>query len=187
MFLFGNNNDRQLGRSISDRFVGPVEVSLPDPVKAVACGNQHTVVLTKKGEVYTCGMIYSSVCIIINLSIILFIGQGDRGQLGLGPNLLIAENFESIENLPKHLTAIAAGEGHTAILGPQGELYVFGDGKHGKLSYETHSNEFEPCCINQFKGYTVLKVVCGGCQTIILAQKKSTENEEGIHLCLVLL
>ncbi len=58
MFLFGNNTDRQLGRSISNRYIGPLEVSLPDPVIAVACGHQHTVVLTEKREVYTCGMIY---------------------------------------------------------------------------------------------------------------------------------
>jgi hypothetical protein len=59
-------------------------------------------------------------------------------------------------------------------------MYVFGDGKHGKLSFETHSNEFKPYFIDKFKEYNVLKVVCGGCQTIILAQKKSIENEEDI-------
>jgi X-linked retinitis pigmentosa GTPase regulator len=56
LFLFGNNSDRQLGRSIPYQYIGPLEVLLPDPVHAVACGNEHTVVLTKKGDVYTCGM-----------------------------------------------------------------------------------------------------------------------------------
>jgi X-linked retinitis pigmentosa GTPase regulator len=58
LFIFGNNEDRQLGRSVSDKFSGPVEVSFPNKVKAVACGNQHTIVLTEKGEVYACGMKY---------------------------------------------------------------------------------------------------------------------------------
>jgi hypothetical protein len=44
------------------------------------------------------------------------------------------------------------------------------------LSFETHSNEFEPCFIEKFKDYNVLKVVCGGCQTVILAEKKSIEG-----------
>jgi X-linked retinitis pigmentosa GTPase regulator len=57
LFLFGNNTDRQLGRSKSDQNNDPLEVSLPDRVNAVACGHQHTVVLTEEGEVYTCGMI----------------------------------------------------------------------------------------------------------------------------------
>jgi alpha-tubulin suppressor-like RCC1 family protein len=56
LFVFGNNDDRQLGRLIPDKFAGPLQVSIPDKVKAVACGNQHTAVLTEKGEVFTCGM-----------------------------------------------------------------------------------------------------------------------------------
>jgi alpha-tubulin suppressor-like RCC1 family protein len=71
------------------------------------------------------------------------------------------------------------GEGHTAVVDFRGDIYVFGDGTHGKLSYKTQSNEFEPCSIDKFKGYNVLKVVCGGCQTIILAQKsESIEDDE---------
>ncbi|CAF1417162.1 unnamed protein product, partial [Rotaria sordida] len=165
LFLFGNNEDRQLGRSVSDKFAGPIEVSMPNKVKAVACGNQHTVVLTEKGDVYTCG-------------------YGDRGQLGLGPRVLSAETFENVQGLPKCLTTIAAGEGHTAVLTVRGDLYVFGDGKHGKLGSQTHSNEFAPCLVDKFKTYNVLKVVCGSCQTIVFAQKKtgkqklSPESEE---------
>lgn len=41
-----------------DKFAGPVAVSMPNKVKAIACGHQHTVVLTEIGEVYTCGMTY---------------------------------------------------------------------------------------------------------------------------------
>jgi alpha-tubulin suppressor-like RCC1 family protein len=84
------------------------------------------------------------------------------------------------------VTAIAAGEGHTAVLGTRGDLYVFGDGKHGKLGPQTHSNEFEPFLVDRFKAYNVQKVVCGGCQTIVLAQKrdhdqkKSSGSEEDI-------
>jgi alpha-tubulin suppressor-like RCC1 family protein len=103
-------------------------------------------------------------------------GRGDRGQLGLGRGVLITKHFEIIKSLPKHLTAIAAGESHTAIVDSHGEIYVFGDGKHSKLDNETHSNKFKPYFLDKFEGYQVFKVVCGGCQTIILAQKKSTES-----------
>ncbi|CAF2715203.1 unnamed protein product [Rotaria sp. Silwood2] len=159
LLLFGNNDDRQLGRSMPDKFAGPIEVSIPNKVKAVACGNQHTVVLTVNGEVYACG-------------------HGDRGQLGLGPRVFSAETFENVQGLPKRLAAIAAGEAHTVVLTVRGDMYVFGDGKHGKLGSPTHSNEFEPCLVDKFKTYNVLKVVCGGCQTIILAQKKTGEHKQ---------
>lgn len=54
-------------------------------------------------------------------------------------------------------------------------MYVFGDGKHGKLGSTTYSNEVEPCFVDKFKAYNVLKAVCGGCQTIVLAQKKNSD------------
>lgn len=56
LFLFGNNSNQQLGRAGSHQHRGPLEVSLPDPVRIVACGIRHTVVLTERGDVYTCGM-----------------------------------------------------------------------------------------------------------------------------------
>jgi alpha-tubulin suppressor-like RCC1 family protein len=40
---------------MSDRFADPIEVLLPDQVAAATCGNQHTVVLTRHGDVFTCG------------------------------------------------------------------------------------------------------------------------------------
>lgn len=89
----------------------------------------------------------------------------------------MAESFELIEGLPKGVKAIAAGEGHTAVLSSRGDLYIFGDGKHGKLGPPTQSNEFEPFIVDKFKAYTVHKVVCGGCQTIVLAQKKSADQK----------
>ena len=87
------------------------------------------------------------------------------------------ENFEIVEGLSKRLLAIAAGEGHTSVVGARGDIYVFGDGKHGKLGSTTHSNEFNPCFVEKFKPYYVLEVVCGGCQTIVLARKRSTEEK----------
>ncbi len=104
-----------------------------------------------------------------------FLGLGDRGQLGLGSRVFLSETFELIPGLPKRITAISAGEAHTVVIGSRYDMYVFGDGKHGKLGPATHSNEFEPCCVDKFKNFNVLKVVCGGCQTIVLAQKKSSE------------
>jgi alpha-tubulin suppressor-like RCC1 family protein len=63
LFLFGNNSDGQLGRSIPDGSMGPLEISLPDPIHSVACGNEYTVILTDKGDVYTCGMSNDLFCI----------------------------------------------------------------------------------------------------------------------------
>lgn len=116
------------------------------------------------------------ICFYDDSQCLMLIGLGDRGQLGLGSGATKAESFEQIEGLPKHATAIAAGEAHTAVIGNRKDIYVFGDGKHGKLGSTTYSNEFQPCSIEKFRNYNVLKVVCGGCQTIVLAQKKSSSD-----------
>jgi alpha-tubulin suppressor-like RCC1 family protein len=92
----------------------------------------------------------------LNLNLL---GLGDRGQLGLGSRVLTAETFESVPNLPKRLLAIAAGEAHTVVLGARGDMYVFGDGKHGKLGPATHSNEFEPCSV-ELQKVTKISEVC---------------------------
>ena len=158
LFVFVNNDDRQLGRTIIDKFSGPQEVTFSTRVKSVACRNQHTVVLTENGEVYTSG-------------------QGTRGQLGHGSRVQSVENFEIVEGFSKRLLAIAAGEGHTAVLSVRCDIYVFGDSKHGKLGSTTHSNEFNPCFVEKFKPYYVLELVCGVCQTIVLARKRSAEQK----------
>ena len=89
-----------------------------------------------------------------------------------------ADNFELVPGLPKRATAVAAGEAHTAVIGPRHDLYIFGDGKHGKLGSTTHSNEFEACRVERFKPYHVLNIVCGGCQTIVLAKKKPADAKK---------
>ena len=118
------------------------------------------------------------ICFYADFQCLMLIGLGDRGQLGMGSGMTKAETFEQIEGLPKRATVIAAGEAHTAVIGNRKDMYVFGDGKHGKLGSATYSNEFQPCSMEKFRNYNVLKVVCGGCQTIVLAQKKSSNDQK---------
>lgn len=92
----------------------------------------------------------------------------------------MAESFELLDLARIRATDIAAGEAHSAVVDARGNLYIFGDGKHGKLGFATHSNEFNPCAVDQFQTSRVLKVVCGGCQTIVLAQNRSSTERETV-------
>jgi alpha-tubulin suppressor-like RCC1 family protein len=83
------------------------------------------------------------------------------------------KHFQMIEHLPSHLTAISAGSMHTAILDSSGGIYLFGDNRYDQLNQRAHSNLFTPFYSDQFKKYHILNIVCGGCQTIIFAQRKS--------------
>lgn len=87
-----------------------------------------------------------------------------------------AEKFEHLNSLPTRIVQIAAGEGHSAAIDHRGLLFFFGDGKHGKLGFSTQMNEFQPKPVDVFREKNVLKVVCGGCQTMVLAEKQISDG-----------
>lgn len=89
------------------------------------------------------------------------------------------EQFEQVEAFDgKKVTAIACGESHTVAIVNKGDLYVFGDGKHGKLGAKVVTNEFSPKFVEKFHHYQVLKVACGGLHTILVAERKPTANSK---------
>ena len=64
------------------------------------------------------------------------------------------------------------------MIDDRGRLYVFGDGKHGKLGFNTHANEFQSRLVATFQDMTVSQVLCGGCQTIVLAKKRVDADQD---------
>ncbi|XP_061924351.1 probable E3 ubiquitin-protein ligase HERC4 [Entelurus aequoreus] len=79
----------------------------------IACGENHSVVLTKEGEVYT-------------------FGEGAHGQLGHGsfadevmPKLVVG--------MDERASQVACGRRHTLVLGSSGKLWAFGNGVKGQI------------------------------------------------------
>ena len=133
---------------------------LNEHVTSVTCGGSHTVVVTKRGSVYT-------------------FGYGMHGQLGHGPSSQDVPLPKLVTALQKRfVTAVSCGESHTALLTRRGELFTCGDGRHGKLGMgdESFSNLFKPEKVTRFKSFHVDHVACGGCHMLAVAVK----NEEGI-------
>ena len=88
---------------------------IPDKVSEVACGDEHTIVLTQNGEIYT-------------------MGSNSRGQLGTGttsskgcplPTFLEELSFSK-------MIKVRAGS-FSASLSSDGQLYVWGEGYFGKF------------------------------------------------------
>ena len=130
----------------------------------VSCGGDHTIVLSENGNVYA-------------------FGQSTNGQLGLGTRTL--ETFVPLKISPlseisnndnqtnNRIVYISCGENHTAVVSSSGQLFTFGDGRHGKLclDIETLSNHYSPVISTRFQGeYRVLSAHCGGCHTMVVAQ-----------------
>ncbi|GFR39917.1 hypothetical protein Agub_g424 [Astrephomene gubernaculifera] len=121
LFTFGINEWGQLGHSNRDKFVAaPIEVGLPDPVKAVAAGGHHTLALTTAGEVWSWGM-------------------AGEGQLGLGqPQEMRQVEPRLIKTLQgAGVVALAAGDHHSLALTSCGQVFSWGRGEHGALGHGT--------------------------------------------------
>ena len=133
--------------------------TLNEHVVSVACGGNHTAVLTKRGSLFT-------------------FGSGMHGQLGHGPAFQDVSLPKLVATLQgKFVSTVSCGESHTSVLTRNGEMYTFGDGRHGKLGMgdESFSNLFQPTKVKRFIKFSVEQVSCGGCHMLAVAAKKQND------------
>nr|XP_028594501.1 regulator of chromosome condensation [Podarcis muralis]XP_028594502.1 regulator of chromosome condensation [Podarcis muralis] len=68
--------------------------------------------------------------------LVLTLGQGDLGQLGLGPDVL-ARKRPALLQLPEKIIQAEAGGVHTVCLSETGQIYTFGCNDEGALGRDT--------------------------------------------------
>ncbi|CAH1412420.1 unnamed protein product [Lactuca virosa] len=123
----------------------PLESNVVIDVQKIACGVQHISLLTKQGEIFTCG-------------------EESGGRLGHGtdrhhgrPRLV---EFLSVSNID----SVACGEFHTCAVSNSGDLYTWGDGSHnaGLLGHGTDVSHWIPKRVSgPLEGTQVTSVACG--------------------------
>ncbi|NWV81444.1 RPGR regulator, partial [Dasyornis broadbenti] len=163
LYTFGEPANGKLGllpeQLKNNRIPQPV-LGIMENVKKVACGGEHTVVLTET-DVYTFGL-------------------GQYGQLGHGTFVFESSVPKSVIHLKRHkIRNIACGENHTAVIADNGLMFTFGDGRHGKLGFgeESFTNLFDPTLCYNFLKFTVLLVACGGCHMLVFAAPRPKGSE----------
>ncbi|XP_024225530.1 X-linked retinitis pigmentosa GTPase regulator [Bombus impatiens] len=162
VYVCGESESGKLGIDASfSTQVAPKQMQLPSPAVHVACGGHHTVILAENGNLYCTG-------------------SNSSGQLGLGTNL---SELHIPKLLPRGMlrnetiTRISCGESHTAVVTESGKLYTCGDGRHGKLGLEENENNVhELTFVQRYKELFVSDVACGGCHTILVGQRRDTNN-----------
>ncbi|XP_030776351.1 LOW QUALITY PROTEIN: X-linked retinitis pigmentosa GTPase regulator-like [Rhinopithecus roxellana] len=175
LYMFGEPENGKLGlpnQLLSNHRTPQLVSEIPEKVIQVACGGEHTVVLTENA-VYTFGL-------------------GQFGQLGLGTFLFETSEPKVIENIRDHTVSyISCGENHTALITDIGLMYTFGDGHHGKLGLglENFTNHFIPTLCSNFLRFIVKLVACGGCHMVVFAAPhrsvaKEIEFDEISDTCL---
>ncbi|CAG6004363.1 unnamed protein product [Menidia menidia] len=117
VYCCGANKSGQLGLNRVDekgRFnICLVPALRPLGVSSISCGESHTAVLTKVGEVFT-------------------FGEGSYGQLGHGSSTDEVRP-RLVDGLNGSVTQIACGRHHTLVLTSSGQLWAFGRGDKGQI------------------------------------------------------
>ncbi|XP_076460072.1 putative E3 ubiquitin-protein ligase HERC4 [Babylonia areolata] len=129
LHAWGKNSHGQLGLGdTSDRNAPTACRSLrSQKIKYVACGEDHTAVLTLDGRMFT-------------------FGAGSYGQLGHGNSEDVIVPRQVMELSGSEVTQIACGRRHTlAHVSNSGRLYSFGLGGSGQLGLDSFSNKNVPC------------------------------------------
>ncbi|NXI26286.1 RPGR regulator, partial [Sterrhoptilus dennistouni] len=163
LYTFGEPVNGKLGlfpEQLKNNRVPQLVLGITEKVTKVACGGEHTVVLTET-DVYTFGL-------------------GQYGQLGHGTLVFESSVPKPVKHLKRHkIRNISCGENHSAVIAENGLMFTFGDGRHGKLGFgeESFTNLFDPTLCYNFLKFTVLLVACGGCHMLVFAAPRPKGSE----------
>lgn len=144
LYVWGRNSVSQLGLIHDEDVLAPKQNTYFNdlPVKALACGAEHSVVLLENGQVYA-------------------FGRNIYGQLGL--------HDHNKRTIPEQITAlsthtiakISCGSNHTIVQDAKGTLYVFGYNYFGTLGLNHTNNVADPTALS-ITGHKVVHFVAFG-------------------------
>jgi X-linked retinitis pigmentosa GTPase regulator len=133
-----------------------------DSVVEVACGDEHSAVVSSSGRLYT-------------------FGSNDWGQLGHGHNKTC--NKPSFVKALKHETVklVACGRSHTVVATESGCLYSFGAGSEGQLGLNSTESFSSPKLISALEKQQYKALSCGTEHSTALTSK--TQGLVGCNQC----
>ncbi|XP_034735089.1 probable E3 ubiquitin-protein ligase HERC4 [Etheostoma cragini] len=179
----------------------PLEALCKISVSQVACGSQHSVALTKDGQVYTWGQDSrgqgpagaNSPQHLRSLSALPLVqiaaggeqsfalsvsggvfgwGRNHCGQLGLGDTTDRPTPTPVHYLNSKKTIHISCGKNHTAILTKTGAVFTFGSGHYGQLGHNSFRDELRPRLVAELWGAKAIKIACGRHHTLVLTDSK---------------
>ncbi|XP_034557621.1 probable E3 ubiquitin-protein ligase HERC6 [Notolabrus celidotus] len=170
VFSWGAKEDGQLGmlpgQQGNSHRPSRVPIPMPVPVIQVACGNVHSLALTKGGDVFTWG-------------------RNSYGQLGLGKNHLLQHTPVLITALTGvAVTQIFAGATHSFFLTLPGLVYCCGANKSGQLGLNRvdEKGRFNICVVPALRPLDVTSISCGEAHSAVLTKDgKVFTFGEGSH------
>lgn len=150
----GSNVYGQLGRSRVDLGIFPVDMNF-SPI-SIAAGLGHSLSI--------CELAGSDVS--VGPTNIASWGWNQSSQLGRpGPG-----NLPSlIDGLGgENPVSVLGGRAHSLAITSNGELWVWGSGKNGRLGLGSSVDEVEPCYLDSLEGFQILQAVSGFDHNLVL-------------------
>lgn len=157
LYAWGSNNYGQLGKQ-PNVLRWSHEPFSPCPnrkIERVSMGLRHTALITDNGSVITAG-------------------SGNKGQLGVDSSSQ-KNSFDptsAFREVPTINNAmdVACGQHHTVVATTHGELYVFGDNKHGQLGLDPQivPRTVKPTKLTNIRLQADFKIYTGWSHTIVL-------------------
>ncbi|KAH3761042.1 ADPribosylation factor subfamily protein [Pelomyxa schiedti] len=153
LYTWGSGNLGQLGLGELTASSVPVSVDFfPSQglkVTQVACGDNHTAIITETGALYT-------------------FGDNKSGQLGTGDNsprnspTLVVFGLSTTAAVRQVAAGGAYGQGHTiALLADTGSMYSWGANNYGQLGLGDLNNRNTPTLVSVLENRRIFKIACG--------------------------
>ncbi|KAH0888506.1 hypothetical protein HID58_050935 [Brassica napus] len=144
-FSWGEESEGRLGHGVDSNVQHPklIDALGTTNIELVACGEYHSCAVSLSGDLYTWG-------------------KGDFGILGHGNEVShwIPKRVNFLmEGI--HVSSIACGPYHTAVVTSAGQLFTFGDGTFGVLGHGDKKSVFIPREVDSLKGLRTVRAACG--------------------------
>ena len=148
-YVWGNNDNYQLGVNDPYYVSTIVEPNIPSIFTQVACGNGFFLALSETGDIYTWG-------------------NNTTGQLGHGDTIPRSQPEKIVIDVT--FKYIACGYTHAAAISTDGNLYLWGSNTYGQLSQNNTTVKNIPTLVGSY--YTWTSVACGEDFTIAINTNK---------------
>jgi RCC1 and BTB domain-containing protein len=156
-FSWGSNSCGKLGFHVDDEdfpgYYKPKIINAPiyEKVVQISCGSDHSLLLTKSGDLYG-------------------FGRNKYGQIGCGNNINQWEPIKINRFTEKKIISIACGGQHSLALTDTGKVYSWGFNKTGQLGIDNTVNTIEntPVKINLSEDLIIKSISCGFAHSLLL-------------------
>jgi alpha-tubulin suppressor-like RCC1 family protein len=154
VFTFGHQEFGQLGNGVIDKDkINEVPTRLDSLVKEkvvdVACGLDHTIVLTAKNELYAWGFSQEGQC-----------GTGRAGDL---------DTPERILGIKKRVVKLFSGLDYVCAVTEEGDFYTWGAGEGFQMANGEKDIKMRPI-LSGIQGEKIVSMACAGASVIALTQ-----------------